>query len=162
MRIADVYIDEMRREGAATIRMLERVPAEKADWKPHTKSMPLGQLAFHIATVPHRVCEMLRAGDFDVLKAGPPVPTGNAYVDDYRRNLDELVELVGSMDNDAMKEPFTLRKGDKIIFQFPNAGLIRSIAMNHSYHHRGQLSVYLRLLDVPVPATYGTSADEPA
>jgi len=162
MRIADALLDEIRREGLSTVRMLERVPADKYDWRPHAKSMSVGELAFHIATIPHRAADLLRAGDFDLANARPAVKVRDdvVLVDEYNRNLDEFRSVVDSLDNEAIMQPFTLRRGDKVLLHMPKVGMIRTIGMNHSYHHRGQLSVYLRMLDVPLPAIYGTSADE--
>lgn len=162
MGIANVLAEEIRREGLATERMLERVPKDKFDWRPHQKSMTLGELATHLATIPQRAANLLRAGEFDIANARPSV-TPNAdmnLVDEYRRNLTDFTAVVESLDNDAIKDKFVMRRGDQILREMPKSAMIRAIGMNHSYHHRGQLSVYLRLLDVPVPATYGTSADE--
>jgi len=162
MGIANVLAEEIRREGLATERMLERVPKDKFDWRPHQKSMSLGELATHLATIPQRAANLLRAGEFDVANARPsvkPNPELN-LVDEYRRNLNELTGVVESLDNDAIRGAFVIRRGDQVVREMPKSAMIRAIGMNHSYHHRGQLSVYLRLLDVAVPATYGTSADE--
>jgi len=162
VRIADIILGEMHREGISTVRMLERVPPDQLDWRPHSKSMSIGELAFHIASIPSRAAAMLRAGDFDLTKARPNVTVQNdaSPVEVYRRNLDELRAVVDALDDEAIKERFTLRRGDQVLMDIPKWGMIRTIAMNHSYHHRGQLSVYLRMLDVPLPAIYGTSADE--
>jgi len=162
MGIANVLVEEIRREGLATERMLERVPKDKFDWRPHQKSMSLGELATHLASIPHRAANLLRAGEFDISNARPsvtPNPDSN-LVDEFRRNLGDFAGVVESLDNDAIKATFVLRRGDQVIREMPKSAMIRAIGMNHSYHHRGQLSVYLRLLDVAVPATYGTSADE--
>jgi uncharacterized damage-inducible protein DinB len=163
MKVADVVLAELEREGASTVRMLERVPADKLDWRPHQKSMSLGQLAFHIAGIPARVMGMLQAGEFDVATAGraPVVQTDTTAVEVYRRNLDQCRSTIGTMDNEQMKQPFRMRVGERVLTEMPKSAVVRSILLNHTYHHRGQLSVYLRLLDVPVPAMYGTSADEP-
>lgn len=162
MRIADTLIGELKREGESTVRMLERVPPEEIAYRPHAKSMSLGELAFHLTWIPHRVATMLHAGEFDLTNARPTVAPAEPidYVDAYRRNLGELIAAVDSLDNDAIMQRFTIRRGDTVLVDIPKAGIIRTIGMNHSYHHRGQLSVYLRMLDVPLPAIYGTSADE--
>ena len=163
MRIADTIVTELEREAANTVRMLERVPNDRLEWRPHTKSMSLRQLAWHLAVIPKRVGAMLRAGEFDLLSARPDPASESAgdIVGEFQRNLQAVHAQIGAMDDDAMRERLTLRRGEKIVTTFSKAGVIRTILMNHSVHHRGQLSVYLRLLDVPVPAMYGTSADEP-
>ena len=144
------------------MRMLDRVPTDKLDWRPHAKSMSLGELAFHVASIPARAASLLRAGVFDLANARPTgtAPDGIVLADVYRRNLADFQAAVNELDNDAIKGPFRLVRGEQMLREMPKAGMIRAIGMNHSYHHRGQLSVYLRLLDVPVPAMYGTSADE--
>lgn len=162
MPIADAIIAELDREATSTTKMLERVPSDKLDWRPHAKSMTLGELAWHIATIPARSAEMLRHGRFDVATARPgPAPADAVdIVATYRRNLDELRALLGATDDAAIMSPFSLVRGDRTLMSMPRIGMLRSITLNHSYHHRGQLSVYLRLLDIPLPAIYGTSADE--
>jgi uncharacterized damage-inducible protein DinB len=149
-------------ESQVTVRILERVPLDKLEWTPHQKSMTLGRLAWHIATLPAGVARMLREGVFDIGQARPPVvpdaatpPAGVSST-----NLAELRALLETFDDDTARKNFTMRRGDQVLREMPNIGMIRMILLNHSYHHRGQLSVYLRLLDVPVPALYGTSADE--
>jgi uncharacterized damage-inducible protein DinB len=163
MEISKVILAELEAEGASTVRMLERVPADKLDWRPHPRSMSIGELATHIARIPSIVVTMLRAGHFDTAQTRPSgaAEHGVPAVEGYRRNLDEFRSVIGAMDNEQMMQPFRLTRGDKVIMDIPKAAAVRSIMLNHSYHHRGQLSVYLRLLDIPVPAIYGTSADEP-
>jgi len=163
MQIAEIILGELRQEGKSTVRMLERVPADKLDWRPHAKSMSLGELAYHLAGLPALAVMMLRTGELDTGRARPAPGAQHdvAAVDMYRRNLDEFRSAIGSMGDEEMMQPFTLRRGDKVMMEIPKSAMLRTILLNHSYHHRGQLSVYLRLLDVPVPAIYGTSADEP-
>jgi uncharacterized damage-inducible protein DinB len=99
---------------------------------------------------------MLRAGRFDVSQARPAA----AQPETFRTNLARAREYMATLDDAALKETFTMTRGEQTLMNMPKVAFIRSVMMNHSYHHRGQLSVYLRLLDVPVPAIYGTSADE--
>jgi len=163
MALARAILGELENESQSTVRMLERVPGDKLDWTPHAKSMTLGRLAWHIAGIPARVAHFLRSGTFDLSQAGPPPAKEGTPVDviaEFRRNVDELKQLIGAMDDEAMKEPFSLTRNGETVRTMTNIAMIRTILLNHSYHHRGQLSVYLRLLDVPVPAIYGTSADE--
>lgn len=162
MGIITAILGETEFELPTTLRVLGRVPQDNLDWTPHAKSMTIGRLAWHIATVPARVQAMLRAGDFDVASARPPeMPRdANEIPAALQRNMDELRAYLRTLDDEALKAPFTLRHGDKVLQQIPKAAVLRTILLNHTYHHRGQLAVYLRLLDIPVPAIYGTSADE--
>jgi uncharacterized damage-inducible protein DinB len=159
MRIADPILGELDHESVSTRRMLERVPTDKLDWTPHPKSMTLGALAWHLAFIPKRVLGLIAAGSFDLTLAGPGA-TGVDFLGEFERNMVEIRAAIAELDNDAIRAPFTLMRGDQLINTIPIVAMIRSILLNHSYHHRGQLSVYLRLLDVPLPAIYGTSADE--
>ncbi len=162
MTIADQMYAELERESRATRRLLERVPAEKLDWRPHEKSMTLRDLAWHVATIPARISKMVAAGTFDVTKARPAAAPDD--LTDFAGLLDQSLagakEILDSLDDEAMKQPFTMTKGTDVLSSFPRMSALRTIMLNHSYHHRGQLTVYLRLLDIPLPATYGSSADE--
>ena len=162
MSIANALLAELEVESFSTVRVLERVPREHRDWRPHAKSMALGQLAWHIAGIPRTVMRLLDAGEFDLANARPsgaPPDDANA-VEEYKRNLEAIRAVIGGMDDAAMRETFTLRRGDRVLQTIPKAAVLRNIFMNHSVHHRGQLTVYLRILDVPLPAVYGSSADE--
>lgn len=162
MRIIDPMLGELDHEAKATIRMLERVPGDKLAWTPHPKSMPVGKLAWHIATIPARVAVMLREGVFDLGGARPPDPPDQvpAIVSAFQRHTAEVRVLLEQLDDEAARRPFTMKRGEQVLMQIPTIAMLRNILLNHTYHHRGQLSMYLRLLDIPVPATYGTSADE--
>jgi uncharacterized damage-inducible protein DinB len=155
-------VEEIRKESEATSRMLERVPGDKLDWQPHPKSKSVGDLAYHIAALPALVANVLRRDDFDAAAPRPAMPRDVPPVEVFRRNLDEFLSVIGSMDYDQMMQPFRFHFGDKTLLEGPKAVVVRTLLMNHTYHHRGQLSVYLRLLDVPVPIVYGNTADEKA
>ncbi|HVR39837.1 MAG TPA: DinB family protein [Thermoanaerobaculia bacterium] len=162
MPFIDSVLKELERESASTVRILERVPYDKLDWSPHPKSMTLGELAWHIAGIPKRVGQMLREGVFEPKPgrpAGVPAETG-AIAEGYRQNIEDLKNQIVAMGDEALREAFSMQRGGQTVMQIPKTGVVRSILLNHTYHHRGQLSVYLRLLDVPVPAMYGVSADE--
>ncbi len=159
MPIITPILGELDHEARTTTRVLERVPRERLDWTPHAKSMSLGKLAWHIATIPQRVEQMLRAGVFDVTTARPPDAQSD-YIEAYHANLASVRAYNETLSDETLKEPFTMKRSEQTVMQIPKVAVIRTILMNHTYHHRGQLSVYLRLLDVPVPAVYGTSADE--
>ena len=162
MSIIDSILAEMDAELPATLRVLERVPENNLDWTPHPKSMSVGKLAWHIAAIPARVLMLLRQGEFDLTTAGPSEMP--ARVSDIaaglRRHTDDLRAYFGTITPETLKEPFTMRHGEKIVTTMPKMAVVRSILLNHTYHHRGQLAVYLRLLDIPVPVIYGRSADE--
>ena len=163
MSLAETIVAELERESVSTVRILERVPGDKLDWQPHAKSSTIGQLAWHIASLPKSAAAMLRSGERDVALAKPdprPAQPGD-MVEAFRRNVAELKETLSSMDDAALiNERFAFKRNGEVMISMPKIGMLRTILLNHSYHHRGQLSVYLRLLDVPVPAMYGTSADE--
>ncbi len=162
MSVMESFISELDMEGPATRTMLERVPGDQLDWRPHAKSMTLGQLALHVARTPGIVSDLLQVDEV------PPPEFGNnpqpASTAEILAALDESIEkakavLAGMSDEDAMRMFRIVTNGTEMM-SMPKVGLARAILLNHWYHHRGQLSVYLRLLDVPVPATYGASADE--
>lgn len=151
--------EELEREAETTARVLERIPADKMDWRPHAKSKSAGDLAYHIAALPSLGTMVLRQDELDPSKR-PPVPRDAPPAEIFRRNLEEFLSVIRTMDNAQMMQPFRFRLGDRVIFDAPKAGMLRNLLLNHTYHHRGQLSVYLRLLDVPVPSVYGPTADE--
>jgi uncharacterized damage-inducible protein DinB len=156
-------LSEFRQEAATTKRVLERVPADKLSWKPHPKSMSLGQLAMHVASIPGNLSRLVLLDEFDVSQAkfDPPAP---ANLKEIHATFDQSVRaaedcLNGMSQQTAAGDWRMIARGKEVMRQ-PRTGLLRSVMLNHWYHHRGQLSVYLRLLDVPVPVIYGRSADE--
>ena len=155
-------LQEFRDEAAITSRLLERVPADKLSWKPHPKSMSLGQLAGHIASIPGRISKLVQQESFDVLK-GTFVPPQPASLEEILTTLEQGVrdadQFLQGFDAESAAATFRLLKGDRELFRQPRAVTVRTIMLNHWYHHRGQLSVYLRLLEVPLPVIYGRSAD---
>jgi uncharacterized damage-inducible protein DinB len=161
--MVDPMLKEFREEAATTKRVLERVPADKLTWKPHRKSMSLGQLALHIASVPGSLARISQLDEFDVAQANfdPPAPKD---VEQIHAALQESIrsaeECLSGMNEQKAMGNWRLTTNGKQIFNRPRVEVIRSIMLNHWYHHRGQLSVYLRMLDVPVPVIYGRSADE--
>ena len=159
MPIVQTLADELKREADVTARVLERIPADNMDWRPHAKSKSIGDLAYHVAALPSLGVIVLRQESLDP-RTRPPVPRDLPPAGVFRRNVDEFLSVIGSMDNEQMMRPFRFHFGDKVIADAPKAGMIRNLLLNHTYHHRGQLSVYLRLLDIPVPSVYGPTADE--
>ena len=156
-------IAELDAETPATRRVLERVPADKFDWRPHPKSMSAGQLAQHIAAIPGNVARIAQFNGMDVATR----PTEYAACDSREgllATLDASVaaarELIAGLDEARANEIWRLTFGDREIFALPRLAVLRTMCFNHWYHHRGELVVYLRLLGVPVPIVYGRSADE--
>jgi uncharacterized damage-inducible protein DinB len=156
-------LSEFREEAATTKRVLDRIPPDKLSWKPHPKSMSLGQLAIHIAMVPGRLSKIVQQDSFDVTQ-GNFLPEEPKNVEEVRSTFEESVReaesCLANMTEQTAQGNWRLMRGDKEIFTKSRAAVIRMIMLSHWYHHRGQLSVYLRLLDVPVPVIYGRSADE--
>jgi uncharacterized damage-inducible protein DinB len=163
IKMLEPVLDEFREEAATTKRVFDRIPADKLSWKPHPKSMSLGQLALHIASVPGNFMNRLEAEEFDVSQGNfnPPEPKNkeeiNAALDQSTRAMEDYLHRVSEQ---AALGSWRLMANGKQIFSKPRIVVLRTIMLNHCYHHRGQLSVYLRLLDVPVPVIYGRSADE--
>ncbi len=158
-------IAELKMEAANTRKMLERVPTNNNDWKPHEKSMKIGNLANHVAELPGWVAMTMTTDELD-LSTMNYKPVISASTEELLAKLDENVNKAVSSLESAKDEDFdkmwTLRNGDHVIFSMPKKVVIRSVAYSHHYHHRGQLSVYLRLLDIPVPGMYGPSSDDVA
>lgn len=162
MALADALMSEIEREGAGTERILGRVPADKLDWRPHPKSMSLGELAWHIANMPAVAIIGLAEGERDIATARPsPRPDKPDFVATFKANIAKLKDAMSkTSDATLINEKFSFKNSGEVITSFPKIAFLRTVLMNHSIHHRGQLTVYLRLLDVPVPAMYGRSADE--
>lgn len=156
-------INEFTHESAQTRKMLERVPFEKHDYKPHEKSMSLGSLASHVAQLAGWVSMVIHTEELDLASGDNKryQPKDNAellaYYDD---NVAKAMEALQGAEREHMLKPWSLRMGDHVIFTMPRVAVLRSFAFNHMVHHRGQLSVYLRLNNVAVPGMYGPSADE--
>lgn len=163
MGLCEPLAAELRREAATTRRLLARVPEESFGWRPHEKSMPLGRLAGHVAELPSLIGPVLTQPELDFAAGGfrPFVPSSVAeLLEKFDGNVAAAAELLRNQPDDRMHESWRLRSGDRVIAEMPRAAVVRYIGLNHIVHHRGQLSVYLRLLDVPLPSIYGPSADE--
>lgn|SRR5437667_5469613 len=163
MPVTQAFLAEFENEAKTTRRVLERVPADKLAWKPHPKSMSLGTLAWHVATTPGVICGWAKE-EVTELGGRPEVnPTSTEeIVAAHDKSVGVVREVMaGLSDEDVRKVWQGKPKGSPTpIMSSPKIELLRVLALNHTYHHRGQLSVYLRLLDVPVPSIYGPSADE--
>jgi uncharacterized damage-inducible protein DinB len=162
MSISDSLLPEFDMEMANTRRALERVPMDKADWKPHPKSMALGRLATHLAELPGWVVTTVGSDELD-FSTGYNPPKAETTADLlalFDRNVSAARAALAGASDEVWHKPWTLRNGDHKIFTLPKIAVHRTFTMNHVIHHRGQLTVYLRLNDVPVPSIYGPSADE--
>jgi uncharacterized damage-inducible protein DinB len=156
-------IGDVLPELANTRRILERVPDEHLAWKPHDKSFSLGHLATHIVNIGYWMTAILSRPEYD-LASGPshrePLSSRSAMLEELDRHTRELEGLLAAVDEQALNEEWTVRAGDRVIRKGPRAVMLRGFGLSHLIHHRGQLSVYLRLLNVPVPGLYGPSADD--
>jgi len=163
MRIADAFIDELTLEAATTKRVLERVPEARLGWQPHQKSMSLGQLALHVATLPGLVTQFLSgdALDFDAVpKAAPMIATHADLLAAFTASTEQARSYLADLSDERATSIWRLVAGERPLMAASRTAMLRSLLFNHWYHHRGQLLVYLRLLDVPVPSVYGPTADE--
>ncbi|HVZ37984.1 MAG TPA: DinB family protein [Candidatus Kapabacteria bacterium] len=162
MAIADALVSEFDHEMAVTRTVLERVPFDNPTWAPHEKSMTLKRLATHVATLPNWAMHTMGVSEFDLGADGykpPDLKSADELVAEFDKHVaDARAALASASDADFMA-PWTFRNGETVFFTMPKASVIRSFMMNHSIHHRGQLTVYLRLLDVPLPSVYGPTAD---
>lgn len=167
MSIAESLLPEFDRETGLTRQLLERVPNEKASWKPHPKSFSLGDLSLHIANLLTWAVSTMKETEFDINPPGGPgfVPLKFESIGSTQKTLDENVRttravIAGATDGELMVM-WTFKNGGKTVFSMPRIAVLRSFVMNHMIHHRGQLTVYLRELDVPLPQIYGPTADSP-
>lgn len=160
--IADAILMEMDQEAETTRRLFEIIPEDKLSWRPHPKARSLGQLALHIARIPAGIAELGKPDTAEAPDFPPdPEPKSRAeIIEKFAESLKHAKEIVGATDDERAQAIWTLTKDGKTLMAIPRIGLWRSIMMNHNYHHRGQLSTYLRELDVVLPSIYGPSADE--
>ena len=160
MSLAEQFAAELTREAAATRRVLERVPEAQLRWRPHPKSMSLGQLAFHTALLPRAIAELI-ANDVEL----PDISVrDDASVAEILATLDASVpfanERLAAWGDEGLSVQWRMTKKGQTLLDMPRMAMWRSVMLNHWYHHRGQLTVYLRMLDVPLPSIYGPTADE--
>ena len=162
MAAIDPILEELSREAETTRRVLERIPADKLAWKPHPKSKSVGELAWHVASIPRRIAAFVREDEVEVtaVKAPPMPETTAGIVEGFDRQIAEAKAMLAKMDDSALARTTTMRRAGVTMLSRPRLDFLRSAMLNHSYHHRGQLTVYLRLLEVPVPPVYGPTADE--
>ena len=163
MRIADTLIQELEQEGKTTRRVLDRVPTDRLSWKPHEKSLSVGQLALHLARLNGSIAPMAVPDTFELV--GNPFQFAEAsskaeIMNVFDEGLTKAKAVLGEMNDATISAPWSMKMGEKMIMSMPRLALFRALLCNHAYHHRGQLSVYLRLLNLEVPSIYGPSADE--
>jgi len=158
--MSEMFLAEIDREAPGTLKALERVPKDKLEWRPHPKSRTLLEQAHHVASLPAFAALGLKTGkrEMGTRPANPPSPdfvaTFNKAVEDFKAAVSQAT------DEQLLSETFSFTMNDKPVRTWSKAEFLRNVVMNHFIHHRGQLTVFLRLLDVPVPAIYGVSADE--
>jgi len=167
MSIAETLLPEFDNEMASTRRALERVPEDRLAWKPHEKSMTLGRLASHLSELPSWATETVSEDSFDI---APPdgkskytaanFATREEILGAFDAGVRQARERIAATDDAAMFQPWSLKRGGETVFTLPRAAVLRTWLFSHVIHHRGQLTVYLRLTGTPVPSIYGPSADE--
>lgn len=166
MSISQSLIGEFDHEMTNTRRTLERVPEDRFSWKPHVNSYTLGRLAAHTAEVPGWSVQTIAMDVFDVSPVGTPPyqpfepKSRQEILDLFDKQIASAREAIAGASDEHLRKPWTLLAAGKTIFTMPRVAVLRGMIMNHMIHHRAQLTVYLRLLDIPVPALYGPSADE--
>jgi uncharacterized damage-inducible protein DinB len=162
MALMDGILQELEQEAKTTRRVLERVPDSQLSWRPHEKARTLGELALHVATVPGGVAQLAampspaQAPNF----TDPSPKSASELVPALEQSIETAKSSLGGMSDDELMATWRIMKGERELFALPRVAFLRSILLNHWYHHRGQLTVYLRQLDVPIPSIYGPSADE--
>jgi uncharacterized damage-inducible protein DinB len=164
MSIVDPILAELDQEAKTTRRILERVPGDKLGWKPHAKSMSLGTLALHMAQVPGNIAGFVSGPVFELPEGAGFAPKEATSTGEIMSALDASLakakSILAGLDDATVMSMWSFKAGGKTMMSMPRLAVIRSIMLNHWYHHRGQLSVYLRELDIPIPSIYGPSADE--
>ncbi len=161
--VKQVALGDMEHELTRTRVALERIPEEHLDWKPHRKSWSLGELATHISNLPNWAAFTIEGDGLDMAETGPPnvaLESREAVLANFDTSSAAMRQAIRAADDRKLSETWTLRNGGETIFSMPKVAVLRSFVLSHIIHHRAQLTVYLRLLDVPVPSIYGPSADE--
>jgi uncharacterized damage-inducible protein DinB len=164
--LAALLLPELDAEFASTRKLLERVPQGRNDWRPHAKSMTLSRLAAHVAEVPGWIPPTLTQDSLDIAPPGAPpyqspeLTTTAALLEAFDRNASAGRAALAAAPDNAFEQPWTFLYGGRAFWTKPRLDVYRSFCLNHLVHHRAQLGVYLRLLDIPIPGMYGPSADE--
>ncbi|MFV0389939.1 MAG: DinB family protein [Pyrinomonadaceae bacterium] len=161
--IGSALAAELDAESATLLKMIERLPDDKFDWKPHEKSMSVAELANHCVNMADWTDFAINKSELDFAENdGPPKVTNSSaeLSAQLKEATKKSVEILRSTPDETLFQDWTLRNGDQVFFTMPKIAVIRTFVLSHIIHHRGQLSVYMRLLDIPVPSIYGPSADE--
>lgn len=161
MRLVDPILMEIDQEAETTKRLFDVIPEDKLSWRPHPKARSLGELAMHIATLQGGVAELVQPDTIEVPNF-PPDPEASSraeVLEAFAESLKKAKDIVASTDDARALAEYTVTKDGKTVMAMPRIGFWRAILLNHNYHHRGQLSAYLRELDVELPSIYGPSAD---
>jgi uncharacterized damage-inducible protein DinB len=164
MSLNESLVVEFQQEAKTTRKLLERVPQDALGWKPHEKSMTMERLALHVTELFGWPRMLLTSNELDFSKRDYQSPKVNAISDLlelFDTNVAGSLDLLKTQTDEQLLQSWKLRSGEQIFFEMPRLAVLRSMILNHSIHHRGQLSVYLRLKNVPIPSIYGPSADEP-
>ena len=163
MPLIDSLLQELEQEAQTTRRVLERVPNHQLSWRPHERARTLGQLALHVAIVPGGVAELVASAsrvEAPQFTEDPSPSSASELIPALEESIAKAKKALGGMEDAALMAPWQLVQGDRELFTMPRVAFLRSVMLNHWYHHRGQLTVYLRALGVPIPSIYGPSADE--
>lgn len=161
MPISEKMLPEFDQEMITTRRLLERVPTDKGEWKPHPKSFPLGHLAQLVATMPGWITRTLREPELNLAGgAGYSMQATESLLEQFDKHVTEAHAAIADTSDGDFEQPWSLKMGDNVLMTQPRYTAVRS-HINHLCHHRGQLTVYLRLLEIPIPSIYGPTADEP-
>ena len=166
MLISQMLLPEFDQEIASMRRTIERVPEDKFGWAPHPRSMTMGRLASHIAEMPTWAASTMQNDSLDIAPPGQPAyaptnfTTRASLLEAFDKNAADARAAIAGASDEQFLSSWTLLKGGKPVMTMPRLGIVRSFVLNHCIHHRGQLTVYLRLNDIPVPSIYGPSADE--
>lgn len=163
MNLNELLLGELEREAASTRKILKNVPADKMDWRPHEKSFTLSRLATHVAEIPRWMTMAITTNGYDMIAT--PLPRfeckdSNELLELFESKLSEAKEALQNATNEQLMKPWTFSAGERVVSSLSKYDTMRAWMFNHHIHHRGQLSVYLRMLDVPVPGMYGPSADD--
>lgn len=166
MSFAKMFLPELEHEVANTRKCIERFKDDQLGWKPHAKSMSVAQLISHLAELPGWTGATFQLNELDLSPPGGPAYTPTIFTSvaetlaAFDKGVEEAKAVLAAASDEAFGEPWTMLMGGNVIFTLPRVAVLRTWILNHMIHHRGQLSVYLRLLDIPVPGIYGPSADE--
>jgi uncharacterized damage-inducible protein DinB len=161
MALIDGMLQELEHEARTTRRVLERIPDNRLTWRPHETARTLGELALHVAVVPGAIAGLASQAEVQAPQFTDPRPASAAeLITALDSSIEKAKSLLGGMDDATLMSSWRMMKGDREIFSLPRIMLLRSVMLNHWYHHRGQLTVYMRELGIPIPSIYGPSGDE--